>query len=784
MSLKDCMIKNGFTENEIDEMVGDKPLSEPQFIESMTKAQKLLREKTRRAKIQMLTIDSAMNTINSHPRGAGNGLLSLLAFDKTGKSGVKSVDLMADQYSRFAFAEMSDMMETLMPKTSNGWQVDETLRRNIVKEIFGEASNDVEARAFGKSFVDANEKLRVMHNKLGGDIRKDSQWHLPQSHNGLKIRKVSQQEWVDGLLADNVLDLRNMINRNTGLPFTNKEELRPALQSMYDGIVTNGASKTDWEAAQYKDIRVARGTTNRQRFLRFKSGEAYLNYQSKFGEDNIYSAMITHIKGLAQETAMIKQFGPNPGAGYNYVRDKASELAGEKQRLIDRANNTMKELTGELSGVNNKLQQGFEQVRAVNVFKLGGASISAIGDQGTMAVTARINGLPVFKNAMYFFKSLAGQGAAERQFLLQSGVNADHVIDIASGLARYGDVEANSAWGKFATIPDRFIRLSGLNKMTEAGRSSIQLSSLGHLANIEKTAWKDLDTGNLRMLQESGINEDDWRVMTKSKKQTIKGARFLDMRELPMDVQMKVGNMMDLLAYRAIPAPDVEVRAIMRQGTEAGTVWGEVARSAAQFKSFGISVLLYQIEYSKQFGRARGAAYLAGTFVTLTAMGMVAAQIKQLVAGKELMDMDRGESWLAAAAQGGGLGIFADFIFKDQSRYGSSLTTTLMGPTMATAETLLGKLLISHTQKAFVAAIEQDPKAFEEVARSFGVTLTQEVKNNLPTQLWYSKLVFDHYVAQTVSQLADPKYINKLHKREARLKRDEGRGYLFQPIKL
>ena len=65
MSLKDCMIKNGFTENEIDEMVGDKPLSEPQFIESMTKAQKLLREKTRRAKIQMLTIDSAMNTINS-----------------------------------------------------------------------------------------------------------------------------------------------------------------------------------------------------------------------------------------------------------------------------------------------------------------------------------------------------------------------------------------------------------------------------------------------------------------------------------------------------------------------------------------------------------------------------------------------------------------------------------------------------------------------------------------------------------------------------------------------
>jgi len=787
MSTRDCLIKNGFTEDELTLMLkGQDNLSEIQFQEQMKLAIDEGNFKVKQAKIQLLAIDSAMKAINTHPSGPQNGLMSLLAFDKTGTSGIKSVETMANQYSRFAFSEMSDMMESLMPRTSNAWQVDNTMRLNIVKEIFSESTGDAEAKAFAQSFIKANDKLVALHTKMGGTIRKNDHWNLPQNHNALKIRRVDKSSWVDGLMEEGVLDVDNMINRETGESFTSGDpRLRGALESMYDAIVTNGASKMDWEAAGYKDIRVARGVQNRTRFLRFKTGESYLNYQKQFGEDNIYSSMITHVMGIAQETALMRQFGPNPGAGYNYVRSKASEKAGHKnQRLIGRADNTMKELTGELSGTNNKIQQGFETLRAINVSKLGGAAISAIGDQGTLVITSAINGLPIFKTTMIFLKHMAGGGKAEKQFLLQSMVNADYVIDIASGLARYGEVDANTVWGKFAAVPDRFIRLSGLNKMTEVGRSSIQLSALGHLANVEGLAWKDLSASNLRMLKESGINEADWKSLAKSKKQVVNGAKYIDLRELPMELQMKVGNMMDVLANRAIPAPDVEVRAIMRQGSESGTIYGEGMRSGGQFKSFGISILLYQIEFAKQFGKAGGAAYLASTFVTLTTMGMMAAQIKELVAGKETMDMTTGAAWLRAAAQGGGLGIFADFIFKDQSRFGGSMVATLAGPSAAAMETLLGRLLLAHTQQAFVAAINQDEKAFEKILQSFGSTLTDEVRKNMPSQLWYTKLVFDRYVYQTISQIADPDYIGKLHKRESRLKRDEDRGYLFQPIKL
>jgi len=73
--------------------------------------------------------------------------------------------MMGEQYARFAFREMSDMMEVLMPKTKELWKVDDALRLKIVKEIYGEGTGDQAARAFAKSFMDANENLRLLQLK-------------------------------------------------------------------------------------------------------------------------------------------------------------------------------------------------------------------------------------------------------------------------------------------------------------------------------------------------------------------------------------------------------------------------------------------------------------------------------------------------------------------------------------------------------------------------------------------------------------------------------------------
>ncbi len=777
MSAQECLIKKGFSKQEVADLVGEVPLSEAEYVQALRRALQEADKNIRDARLQAVAIDRAVGVVNNHPNGPAQGLLSLLAFDKTGKAGISSIDILANNYFNFAAREMSEMLETLMPKVSTGWKVDDALRAKIVREIHGEATGDDVAARLAKQFSDTAEKMRVIHNKLGGDIKKDQGWNLPQSHNAYRIRKVSQSEWVDFTISR--LDMGSMWNKETKAFFKSEEELRPYLNDMYENIRTNGAAKMDWEKSMYKDMMVATGLTQKGRFLRFKNGDSWLEYQKNFGEEDIFSSMMTYMKGIARENAMLKTLGPNPGAAMNYLAALA-RTAGGKDRLITRAENIWKDLSGQMSGKQGMLQRFVEGTREVMTFKLGSAPISAIGDQGTLALVSRANGIPFLRTHMLFLKTL--KDGKLKQFLLQSGVNSDYVIDVTSGMTRYSEASSMKVLGKMS---DRFHRLSGLNAMTEAGKASIQLSTLGHLANVEKKSWAELSPENIRMMTEFGIDEADWKVMSKSKKQTIDGARFVDLRNLPNNLQLKVANMMDVLAYRAIPAPDAEVMAIMKQGTVSGTAVGEGLRSMMQFKSFGISVLLYHTAYAANLGGAGSTLkYLASMIAFTTVMGASAVQIKQLVAGKEMYDTESPKFWLSAMMQGGGFGIYGDFLFRDYTRYGTSFYGTLAGPSLSSVEGLVRGVILASTQEALKESIEGNPQAVAVLFKSLGTGTIEQLRNNLPTQLWYTKLVMDRFIFETTNQMIDDKYINKLHTRQARLEREEDRGLWWQPLEV
>jgi hypothetical protein len=59
--------------------------------------------------------------------------------------------------------------------------------------------------------------------------------------------------------------------------------------------------------------------------------------------------------------------------------------------------------------------------------------------------------------------------------------------------------------------------------------------------------------------------------------------------------------------------------------------------------------------------------------------------LKDIAAGREPRDIgdnakDRAKFWAAAMQQGGGLGIFGDFIFSDVNRFGGGIVQTTLGP--------------------------------------------------------------------------------------------------------
>ncbi len=273
--------------------------------------------------------------------------------------------------------------------------------------------------------------------------------------------------------------------------------------------------------------------------------------------------------------------------------------------------------------------------------------------------------------------------------------------------------------------------------------------------------------------------------MSKSKKTIIDKARFVDLRALPNNLQIKVANMMDVLAFRAIPAPDAEVMAIMKQGTVAGELVGEGLRSSMQFKSFSISILLYQGAYGANLGsKMDSGKYFASLMMMTTLMGASAVQIKQMVAGKEMYDTESGRFWLSAMMQGGGLGIYGDFLFRDYTRYGTSFFITLAGPSLATLEAFTRHVLLAPTQNAVKQAVDGNDDVVQTLFKSYATGTIEQFRNNLPTQLWYTKLVADRLLFETSNQMIDDKYINKLHSRQSRLERQEDRGYWWQPIEV
>ena len=52
--------------------------------------------------------------------------------------------------------------------------------------------------------------------------------------------------------------------------------------------------------------------------------------------------------------------------------------------------------------------------------------------------------------------------------------------------------------------------------------------------------------------------------------------------------------------------------------------------------------------------------------------------------------------WINAAIYGGGLGIFGDFLFADQNRYGGSMAKTMAGPVISFLDDLV-RLTIGNT---------------------------------------------------------------------------------------
>lgn len=199
---------------------------------------------------------------------------------------------------------------------------------NIVREIWGQDTQDAKAKALAQSWMKVAEGLRVRSNAAGTAIGKLDYGYLPQSHSAEALISIGEDAWVSYLMRDGVLDRSKMKSPVTD-QVLDDDELEKALREAWKNITTDGWIDREPSFAVFGRGMLAKRRDDYHRFLHFKNADAWLAYHRDFKAGDPFEAMMGHLSIMSRDIATLEIFGPNPDAMRNYLKQVVLRHAAE-----------------------------------------------------------------------------------------------------------------------------------------------------------------------------------------------------------------------------------------------------------------------------------------------------------------------------------------------------------------------------------------------------------------------------------------------------------------------
>lgn len=697
-----------------------------------------------------------------------------------------SVETRKNAIRGLALSRMNDVLATFR-RNLVGSVRNKAKLRNVIKEAFGEETGDIHARELAQAWSEASEYLRKRFNAAGGAISKMKNWGFPQYHNMLEIRKAGYEEWRNFIQGR--LDLDEMIDETTGLPF-NQESIEIALNEVYQTLISNGANKLRPTGAPS-----GKSLANQKRdhrFLKFKNADSWFEYQERFGNSNVFDTMIGHIDTMSRDIAFMETLGPNPDATLNYVRTMLiKEAAGDpsKTNRINRKISTMEAMYSAASDRNNVpvdsfIAQTFSGLRQILISaQLGAASLAAITDFNFLRIAKQMSGLPQTDTLRRYLDFISPLSVQEKgKIAVSQGLIAQGWTAVAAGQMRFvGDISGPEITRR---ISDFVMRASLLSPHTQANQWAFGMSFTNYVAQNRAVAWKDLPKELRNTLDNYGFNEGRWDVIRQTKPMEYEGEAFLtgpdiesrtDIQpKLALDLSTRYLEMINSETNFAVPSHSLRGRVFLTGDSRPGTLGGELSRSFAMYKNFGVSLMnTHMARGLVQPGIGGKGKYIADLIISTALMGALALQLKEMAKGRDPRSMDSVEFWSASLLQGGGLGIFGDFLFSDTSRYGGGLEQTFAGPVVGLASDIKN-LTIGNIQQA---ARGEDPKFVNESIQ-FAARYTPG------SSIFYMRAALERLVIDRLRLMSDPKAARDMQQLERKYMREYGQRYWWRPGQL
>jgi len=513
----------------------------------------------------------------------------------------------------------------------------------------------------------------------------------------------------------------------------------------------------------------------------------------------------------------MRRLGTNPEANWNAVLDELQRgLAGDVQGLRQFASDQRGMLRTRFAEVDGTARLAVNQVGArvasnirawQSMAKLGGAVVSAISDLPIAASELRYQGRGMLGSMGELMAGLLkGKKSAEQKEILSSlGVMFDNLR--GEVVTRFS--ADDSLGGKMSRAQRMFFKLNGLTWWTDTMRSTAALMMSHHLAYNRALSWDNMNPDLQRTLQLFDIDAGKWDLLRSTPARQADGREYMTTQgideipaaDLAAYLQSKgrpvndaalaelreelAGNLRSYITDRASYAviePDARTQAIMRRGTQPGSVVGELLRFMGQFKAFPVAVLQKSVgrelygrgytpsAYGSNPGReliqalrsGRGEKLgLAQLMAWTTLFGYGAMSAKDLLKGKEPRPVDDPATWVAAMLQGGALGLYGDFIFGETNRFGGGLIGSLAGPTAGAAE-------------GAVDILYRIRDGDDASAAAFRYAISQTPFLNL----FYTRAAMDYLFLYSVQEALNP---GSLRRMERRIEKENGQQFLLSP---
>ena len=747
-------------------------------------------ERKRQAMLQAMTwkkISLDMENYRSITGQQNMNRAALAFFEQDSTSRFASITQLQQTIERSATRKMDKFLATfrrdLIGRTRNKAKLE-----NMIKEVFGENTGDASAKELSLAWKEASEYLRKRFNAAGGAIPKRSDWGLPQQHSTLKVREASFEEWREFIFAR--LDLEKMKDMETGLRFSS-EKLETVLFDVYETIRTEGYSKVKPGGRPVGGKSLANRNAD-HRFLVFKNADAWMEYQQKFGNDNPFDTMMGHISNMSRDIAFMERLGPNPMATKNFIKQTLSKSAAGDAKAESAARSAVRkidQLYNILQGTHNTPVNRFWATtfagtrQLLQSAMLGSTAITAITDVNFSRIARRMNGLPQTKTLNQYLKLLQPLGAEEKgKLAIRLGLTAETWSTLAAAQMRYvGDISGPEVTRRIA---DFVMRASFLSPMTQAGRWAFGMEFLGTLADNVGKSFDELDPMFRKAMERYNINGDRWDIIRQTELYDYKGSKFLRAEDiefrtdidprLAREMATDIMRMVETETNYAIPSTSVRGRAALTGDIPPGTIMGELARSFAMYKNFGVTLVNTHIMRGAGEKGVKGKGrYYADLLISTTIMGALALQLKEMAKGRDPRPMDDPEFWGAAFLQGGGLGIYGDFLFADLNRFDRGLPTTIAGPVVGFADDVKNLTLGNIIE----AAQGEDTKVASEM-----IGFTQRYAPG--GTIWYVRLALERMLFDQAKLWADPDAGKKIRRTKRKYAREYGQDFWWEPGKM